>query len=97
MIEINKQVTGLIINFQKAFKIDQVTRDLFMCISFKTIVLHGANHHKWKRFSDFLYIFQTFHRIQSLVKRQGKWNPFTFIPVGKSPNYVSIKKGDVNF
>lgn len=30
---------------------------------------------------------ETFHRIQSLVKRQGKWNPFTFIPVGKSPNY----------
>ncbi|XP_065945035.1 uncharacterized protein [Magallana gigas] len=30
---------------------------------------------------------ETFHRIHSLVKRQGKWNPFTFIPVGKDPNY----------
>lgn len=30
---------------------------------------------------------ETFCRLLALVGSQGQWNPFTFIPVGKTPNY----------
>lgn len=33
-------------------------------------------------------LFQTFDRLLALVESQGEWNPFTFISVGKNPNYV---------
>lgn len=34
-------------------------------------------------------LLQTFHRLRHLIENQGQLNPFTFIPVGKDPNYVS--------
>lgn len=33
---------------------------------------------------------KTFQRLLSLAERQGKLNPFTFIPVGNSPNYCLL-------
>lgn len=34
-------------------------------------------------------LLQTFHRLRRIIEKQGQLNPFTFIPVGKDPNYVS--------